>query len=75
MKERKRAKKVGNQPVPTDKSTRPTQTPSAKPAPTPAPVWRAVEPKSVQTQVAPPIAETARVESEKGATFRKPIIR
>lgn len=71
-----KAKKTPSvQPVPTEKSARPTQAPSAKPAPTPAPVWRAVEPKSAQTQVAPPIAETARVESEKGATFRKPIIR
>ena len=44
----------------------------ASPAPTPAPVWRAVAPKPAQAQVAPPIAETARVAPEKGATFRKP---
>ncbi len=43
-------------------------------APASAPVWRAVEPKPAQAQVAPPIAETARVAPEKGATFRKPEI-
>ena len=51
-----------------------TATPVAQPAPTPAPVWRAVDPKPAKTQAqaAPPIAETARVATEKGATFRKP---
>lgn len=52
----------------------PVQPTRATSAPTPAPVWRAVEPKSAQAQVAPPIAETARVAPEKGATFRKPEI-
>ncbi|MBQ7111738.1 MAG: hypothetical protein IJO06_11035 [Thermoguttaceae bacterium] len=56
-----------------------TPPPPAKPASptvaqTPAPVWRAVEPKPAQTQVAPPVAETARAATEKSATFRKPEI-
>ncbi|MBR5243268.1 MAG: hypothetical protein IKW13_03460 [Thermoguttaceae bacterium] len=51
-------------------------TPDAQPTPTEAPVWRAVEPKPArpQAQVAPPSAKTARVATEKGATFRKPEI-
>jgi hypothetical protein len=63
--------------VPNAKKTPPaksTKTPTAQPAPTPAPVWRAVDPKATQAQVATPIAETARVATEKGATFRKPEI-
>ena len=55
-------------------SAQPTQTPNKQPTPTPVPVWRAVEPKATQAKVAPPIAETARVATEKGATFRKPEI-
>ena len=56
-------------------SAKPTPAPSAQPATPPAPVWRAVEPKAAQTQVAPPVAKTARAAMEKGATFRKPEIR
>ncbi|MBQ1277120.1 MAG: hypothetical protein IIY07_00580, partial [Thermoguttaceae bacterium] len=50
------------------KPTAKTQTPAAQSAP----VWRAVEAPSPKAQVAPPIAETARAATEKGATFRKP---
>ena len=60
------------QPSPTPVAPTPIAKPS--PTPTPAPVWRAVEPKPAPAKVAPPIAETARVETEKGATFRKPEI-
>ncbi|MBQ2791308.1 MAG: hypothetical protein IJE97_16855 [Thermoguttaceae bacterium] len=60
------------QPSPTPVAPTPIAKPS--PTPTPAPVWRAVEPKPAPAKVAPPIAETARVEAEKGATFRKPEI-
>ena len=49
-------------------------TPTPQPSPAPAPVWRAVQSKPAPTQVAPPIAETARAATEKGATFRKPEI-
>jgi hypothetical protein len=61
-----------------EKSTLPQQPQAVPNAQTPAPVWRAVEPKPAQAKVAPPIAETARAETEKsgkgGATFRKPEI-
>ena len=63
--------------IKTPKATRSTVEPTPKPSvekPS-APIWRAVAPKSAQNKVAPPIVETARVESEKsGATFRKPEI-
>lgn len=63
------------QPTQSAQPTQPVQATQTPSAPTPAPVWRAVESKPAQTQVAPPIAETARVAPEKGATFRKPVIR
>ncbi len=64
-----------SQPAASASPAQPVQPPkSASPAPTPAPVWRAVKSKPAQAQVAPPIAETARVATEKGATFRKPEI-
>lgn len=66
----KPATKAPTSSVRSPKPTEKTQAPAAQPAP----VWRAVDAKPAKAQVAPPIAETARVATEKGATFRKPEI-